>query len=97
MKIDGQIPLDSCTVLNWDYDKAIEFITNPIVDDIFTAFYCRNFMTGYAQVRFPRKTTGIGNIPVPESIDTDNLHESYGLTKEEAEALRRYRNEICGT
>lgn len=67
--VRGVIPLDSITVVQAKDYWVVGFLNSDIVDWIYNTLYCKNFMVGYAKVRFPRKTAAIGDIPVPDEIE----------------------------
>lgn len=73
--VRGVIPLDSITIVNSSEYWLIGFLNSKVVDWIYNTFYCRNFMSGYAEVKFPRKTKAIERIPIPDGIEciTENV------------------------
>lgn len=75
--VRGVIPLDSITIVNSSEYWLVGFLNSKIVDWIYNTFYCRNFMSGYAEVKFPRKTKAIERIPIPDGIEciTENVIE----------------------
>ena len=57
-------------------------------------------MISFGQIRFPRKTVSIGNIPLPNNLydkefTVHNLYKEYSLTEFEKDALHKFRISYC--
>lgn len=70
------IPLDSVVLLKSKNKNVVALLNTKIYNAIYNITTCTNYMIGYAQVKFPRKTKVIGDSPVPLDLSKlDSLRE----------------------
>lgn len=100
-RVRGVIPLDSILCIKDTKKGLLELLNSKIVSAIYNIYCCTNYMVGYAQVRFPRKTASIKLLPIPEGIERldglrnineidKTVQELYSLSDHDVENLKKH-------
>lgn len=100
-RIKDIIPLDSLIVLKSNEKNLLGLLNSEIFDMLFNILVSTNFCISYAEVRFPRKNKMIGNVPVPDRLDsledlrlkTNNWED---VTDEDKEELNKVIQRLYG-